>query len=72
MIEIQKGFRKDFSNRGQDRIAPNLDNAHRYSPARVVEVIARPVWGQPDTEKICTSYVERQNLTMRMQIRKLT
>jgi hypothetical protein len=26
----------------------------------------------PDYERICTSHIERQNLTMRMQIRRLT
>ena len=31
-----------------------------------------PVFGRPDPERICTSIVERQNLTMRMQIRRLT
>jgi hypothetical protein len=31
-----------------------------------------PVHGRPDPERICTSIVERQNLTMRMQIRRLT
>jgi len=48
------------------------ENETRYSPARVVEVIAKPVWGQPDAARICTSHVERQNLTMRMHIRRLT
>jgi len=35
-----------------------------------VEVV--PVSGNPDPERTCTSIVERQNLTMRMQIRRLT
>ena len=28
--------------------------------------------GNPDPKRICTSHIERQNLTMRMQIRRLT
>lgn len=28
--------------------------------------------GQPDPERICTSIIERQNLTMRMHMRRLT
>jgi hypothetical protein len=31
-----------------------------------------PRWGSPDPQSICTSHVERQNLTMRMQLRRLT
>jgi IS1 family transposase/transposase-like protein len=48
------------------------DDDHRYSPPQVLEAIAKPLWGDPDPAKICTSHVERQNLTMRMQIRRLT
>jgi len=35
-----------------------------------VEVVPRV--GLPDYERICRSHIERQNLTMRMQIRRLT
>ncbi len=44
----------------------------RYSPAEVVKAIPTPVWGQPDSERISTSHIERQNLTVRMQVRRLT
>jgi IS1 family transposase len=65
------GTRVDFAQLIKVYASPAEDE-HRYSSARVVETIARPVLGQPDAEKICTSHVERQNLTMRMQIRRLT
>jgi hypothetical protein len=48
------------------------ENEHRYSPAGVVEAIPVVISGNPDPKKICTSHVERQNLTMRIQIRRLT
>lgn len=44
----------------------------RYSPAKCIGVDVRPVWGDPDPEHISTSYVERQNLTMRMGMRRFT
>lgn len=44
----------------------------RYSPPRVSEVISTVINGNPDPGLISTSYVERQNLTMRMAIRRFT
>jgi IS1 family transposase len=44
----------------------------RYSPGKIVSVTRYPLIGSPDLARISTSHVERQNLTMRMQIRRLT
>ena len=44
----------------------------RYSPARVLSVTIRSVLGEPIVKMISTSYIERQNLTIRMENRRLT
>jgi hypothetical protein len=44
----------------------------RYSPAEVKSVEVVPVVGQPDPERICTSIVERQNLSVRLGTRRFT
>jgi IS1 family transposase len=48
----------------------NAEAARRYSPGDVVSVHVQRVAGEP--EMISTSYVERQNLTIRMQQRRFT
>jgi IS1 family transposase len=44
----------------------------RYSPPHVAGVEIHERLGIPDRSKVCTSYVERLNLTVRMQIRRFT
>ena len=44
----------------------------RYSPAECTGARKVPVEGSPDPKHISTSYAERQNLTMRMQMRRFT
>jgi len=48
------------------------DAAGRYSPAPMIETIIKIRDGRPDMRHISTSYIERQNMTMRQAIRRFT
>lgn len=45
---------------------------HRYSPPTVSGTEIVPVMGRPDPERICTSIIERSNLSIRMAVRRFT
>jgi transposase-like protein/IS1 family transposase len=52
--------------------ASSTDGEQRYSPAEVVDAVPEVVMGNPDPDFICTSHIERQNLSIRMGMRRMT
>ena len=63
--------RVDFAQLVKVYGAPR-DGEQRYSPAEVVDSVPYEIMGRPVRDKICTSHIERQNLSVRMGMRRMT
>jgi transposase-like protein/IS1 family transposase len=70
-VSYSLGTRVDFAQLIKVYRA-DREGEQKYSPPEVVETVTKPIIGNPDPRRICTSIVERSNLSMRTSIRRLT
>lgn len=84
-VQLTSDGHKAYLNAVEDSFGSNVDYAMlikvygkapegdtRYSPSECLGTEKREITGAPDPKKISTSYVERNNLTMRMGMRRFT
>lgn len=71
-VEQSFGAEVDYAMLDKIYSAPPRDGQARYSPAECCGTRKVKIKGDPDLKQVSTSYVERQNLTMRMSMRRMT
>ncbi|MEO5858349.1 MAG: DDE-type integrase/transposase/recombinase [Pyrinomonadaceae bacterium] len=69
---VEAAFRSEIDYAMLVKIYGKPQEEIRYSPAECVGCETKWVAGNPDKKHISTSFVERQNLTMRMSMRRFT
>jgi IS1 family transposase len=70
---VEKAFGKEIEYAQLVKLyGHDTESEKRYSPADCIGTEKHIIQGNPDISKISTSYIERQNLTMRMGMKRFT
>src|SRR5437763_12123263 len=69
---VEGAFGADIDYATLSKVYKSSQEETRYSPADCVGCEVKHIMGDPERKHISTSYIERQNLSMRMGMRRFT
>jgi hypothetical protein len=61
----------DYAQIVKEYASPSREDQRKYSPAELVAVYKTAITGVPNPSKVCTSYIERANLTVGTHCKRL-
>ena len=70
-VERAFGAEIDYAQIVKEYASPNREDQRKYSPAELVAVYKSAITGDPNLSRVCTSYIERANLTVRTHCKRL-
>ncbi len=70
-VERAFGASIDYAQIVKEYSSPTVEDQRKYSPAQLSAVYKTAIVGLPNPEKVCTSYIERANLTMCTHCKRL-